>query len=193
MSLSHHPIRLGMRRAPKGTDPSRCDVDQLQAVAATLNSRPVGPRWKTPAETLNERLLSDQETGVAATELKPSRGSERSLSPVGTSAVNASPSLSTRFQRETLQRRKSSKSSVRPRLDAFRRLHSRRSRPGQRTTALAVKVIPLCRSAYCSRITDTILDATRHSEAPPVAEAVLHRSQPTNPDRAAVFLLKARE
>ncbi|WP_406435567.1 IS3 family transposase [Streptomyces sp. NBC_01589] len=41
---------------------------ELQAVAATLNNRPrktLG--WKTPAEALNEHLLSLQETGVATT------------------------------------------------------------------------------------------------------------------------------
>ena len=53
---------------PKGTDLSRWDVAELQAVAATLNNRPrktLG--WKTPAEALNEHLLSLQEAGVATT------------------------------------------------------------------------------------------------------------------------------
>jgi IS30 family transposase len=52
---------------PKGTDLSRWSADELQAVAATLNQRPrkvLG--WKTPAEALNEHLLSLQDHGVAS-------------------------------------------------------------------------------------------------------------------------------
>lgn len=44
---------------PKGTDLARWNLDELAAVAATLNNRPrktLG--WKTPAESLNELLLS---------------------------------------------------------------------------------------------------------------------------------------
>lgn len=53
----------------KGTDLSRWDADELQAVAATLNNRPrktLG--WKTPAEALNQHLLSLQVAGVATTD-----------------------------------------------------------------------------------------------------------------------------
>jgi IS30 family transposase len=44
---------------PKGTDLARWNLDELDAVAATLNNRPrktLG--WKTPAESINELLLS---------------------------------------------------------------------------------------------------------------------------------------
>ena len=53
---------------PKGTDLSRHSVGDLAAVAAALNSRPrktLG--WKTPAEALNEYLLSSQQQTVATT------------------------------------------------------------------------------------------------------------------------------
>jgi IS30 family transposase len=53
---------------PKGTDLTRHTPEDLAAVAATLNSRPrktLG--WKTPAEALNEYLLSLQPTSVATT------------------------------------------------------------------------------------------------------------------------------
>jgi transposase, IS30 family len=51
---------------PKGTDLSRWSAEEIEAVAATLNSRPrktLG--WKTPAEALEELLLSAQQDGVA--------------------------------------------------------------------------------------------------------------------------------
>lgn len=53
---------------PKGADLSRWNADELEAVALALNSRPrktLG--WKTPAEALNEHLLSVQKAGVAIT------------------------------------------------------------------------------------------------------------------------------
>jgi IS30 family transposase len=52
---------------PKGTDLSRWSADEIAAVATTLNNRPrktLG--WKTPAEALNDQLLSLQRAGVAS-------------------------------------------------------------------------------------------------------------------------------
>jgi IS30 family transposase len=51
---------------PKGTDLSRWSAEEIEAVAATLNDRPrktLG--WKTPAEALNEQLVSLDQAGVA--------------------------------------------------------------------------------------------------------------------------------
>ncbi len=53
---------------PKGTDLSRWSVQEIQAVANTLNARPrktLG--WKTPAEALDEYLRSVQQFAVATT------------------------------------------------------------------------------------------------------------------------------
>jgi len=53
---------------PRGTDLSRYSADDLDAVAATLNSRPrktLG--WRTPAEALGEYLQSSQQPSVATT------------------------------------------------------------------------------------------------------------------------------
>jgi IS30 family transposase len=52
---------------PKGTDLCRWSAEEIEAVAAALNSRPrktLG--WKTPAEALDEHLHSLQTTGVAS-------------------------------------------------------------------------------------------------------------------------------
>ena len=53
---------------PKGTDLARWNVQELQAVAHTLNARPrktLG--WKTPAEVLDKFLKFVQQSSVATT------------------------------------------------------------------------------------------------------------------------------
>jgi IS30 family transposase len=53
---------------PKGTNLSRYSDHEIQAVAATLNSRPRKTlKWKTPAEALDDRLASLQQAVVAST------------------------------------------------------------------------------------------------------------------------------
>lgn len=78
--MAQEPLAAGIQRNentngllrqyfPKGTDLSRWSADEIEAVANTLNARPrkdLG--WKTPAEALNQHLLSLQEAGVATTD-----------------------------------------------------------------------------------------------------------------------------
>ena len=53
---------------PKGTDLSRWDAQEIDAVAMALNNRPRKTlHWQTPAEALNDYLISVQSAGVATT------------------------------------------------------------------------------------------------------------------------------
>jgi IS30 family transposase len=53
---------------PKGTERRRHSAENLEAVANTLNPRPIKTlQWRTPAEALNEHLLLLQHAGVATT------------------------------------------------------------------------------------------------------------------------------
>ena len=53
---------------PKGTDLSMHNAEEIAAVAATLNSRPRKTlAWKTPAEALEQLLLSANNDRVATT------------------------------------------------------------------------------------------------------------------------------
>ncbi len=54
---------------PKGTDMSRWNADDLEAVAHALNTRPrKALGWKTPAEALDEHLFLTQQASVASTD-----------------------------------------------------------------------------------------------------------------------------
>ncbi len=53
---------------PKGTDLSRWNAEEIQAVAATLNARPRKKlNWRTPTEVLEEQLRSQRPKCVATT------------------------------------------------------------------------------------------------------------------------------
>lgn len=53
---------------PKGTDHARYTAEELNAVAATLNTRPrKALGWKTPAEALQDHLQSTTGNRVATT------------------------------------------------------------------------------------------------------------------------------
>jgi IS30 family transposase len=54
---------------PRGTNLARWNPNDLAAVAHALNTRPRKTlNWRTPAEALNEYLLTNQQTGVATTD-----------------------------------------------------------------------------------------------------------------------------
>jgi IS30 family transposase len=53
---------------PKGTDLSRWNAKQLEAVAHTLNTRPRKTLdWKTPTEAFNQQVRLLKQAGVAST------------------------------------------------------------------------------------------------------------------------------
>jgi IS30 family transposase len=53
---------------PKGTDLSRWDAEEIDAVAMALNNRPHKTlNWRTPTEALDDHLPSGQSAGVATT------------------------------------------------------------------------------------------------------------------------------
>ncbi|MCC2280929.1 IS30 family transposase [Streptomyces sp. ET3-23] len=57
-----------LRHFPKGTDLARHSRTDLDAVATALNTRPRKTlAWRTPAEAINDHLLSLQSSGVATT------------------------------------------------------------------------------------------------------------------------------
>lgn len=54
---------------PKGTDLSRWQAGDLEAVALAINNRPRKVLdWKTPNEVFTEQLRSLQQPGVASTD-----------------------------------------------------------------------------------------------------------------------------
>ena len=53
----------------KGTDLSRCSVNDLEAIAFELNNRPQETlEWKTPADGFDEQIRLLQRVGVASTD-----------------------------------------------------------------------------------------------------------------------------